>query len=79
MDVKYVQAEIQVLAQVSIGDGLLGVLIGGGEHAPHVGSGVSTLAAEPPDFVIFQHAKLISPGWHPYILADFVQQQRVPP
>ena len=73
VDVKHVQTEIQILAQMAVGDSLFGIFVGGGEHA-HVHRRFH-FAAETPDFVIFEHAQEFRLGRRRH-LADFVEQQR---
>src|SRR5579871_2565200 len=73
MDVKHVQPEVKVLAQVTIGDRLLGILVGRSQHSDiHWGF---YLASQPPDFPVFQHAQQLSLSLRRH-LADLVEQER---
>src|SRR6267378_5148658 len=73
VDVKYVQPEIEVLAQTAVGDGLLRIFVGRRQHANV--NGRFRFAAEPPHLAVFQYAQQLRlrRGWH---FANFVQQQR---
>ena len=73
VNVKHVQPEIEILAQMPVGDGLLGILVRGRQHA-HVHRRFH-LAAEPPDFVILENAQQLRLRRRGHF-ADFVQQQR---
>ena len=73
MDVENVQAEIEVLAQMPIGDGLFGIFVGGGDHADVHGR--FHFAAEAADFVVFQNAQQLGLRGRGHF-ADFIEQQR---
>ena len=73
MNVENVETVIKVLAQFSVGDGVVGNFVGRGEHA-HVDRGFD-LAAEAAEFVIFKHAQQLGLGAHGH-LANLVEEQR---
>ena len=73
MNVKHVQAEIKILAQLAVGHGLLGFFVGRGEHA-HVHRRFH-FAAQAPHFVVLQHAQQFGLRRRGHF-ADFVEQQR---
>jgi hypothetical protein len=69
MNVEHVQPEEKVLAQVTVSDGLVGVLVRGGNHADVDGS--FDFAAKAANFAVFEHAKQLSLRWR-WHFADFV-------
>ena len=73
MDVKHVQAEIEILAKLAVRDGLFGVLVGGREHA-HIHRRFG-LTAQPPDLAVLEHAQQLGLRGRGHF-ADFVQKQR---
>src|ERR1700722_4513381 len=72
MNVKHVQPEVEIAAQLSVSHGLLGVLIGGSKDA-HIHGGFH-FAAGPPHFVVFENAQKLRLCWRGHF-ADFVEQQ----
>ena len=73
MNVEYVQAEIEILAQLALCYSLLGLLIRRGKHA-HVHRRFH-LAAEPAHFMVLQHAEQLCLRRRRH-LADFIEKQR---
>ena len=73
MYIENVEPVIEVFPQFAIGDGIVGNLVGGGEHA-HVHRGLD-LAPEAPKFVVFQNPQQFGLCAHRH-LSDLVQQQR---
>jgi hypothetical protein len=72
VNVKDVQAEVKVLAQLAAADGLLRIFVGGGYDA-HV-DGSFRFASEAADFAVFENAQelRLRGGGH---FADFIEQE----
>ena len=71
MNVKHVQPEVEIAAQLAVSHRLLGVFVRGGENA-HI-HGRFHFAAEAPHFVIFQNAQKLRLRGRGHF-ADFVKQ-----
>src|SRR5271156_410434 len=73
MNIENIEPVIKVLPEFSIGDGIVGNLVGGGEDA-HIHRSFY-LAAEPPEFMVFQYPQQL--GLRSYRhFANLVEQQR---
>ena len=73
MNVKHVQAEIEILPKLAVRNSLLGIFIGGREHA-HVHRRFG-LAAQAPDLAVLEHAQQLGLRGRRHF-ADFVQKER---
>src|SRR5579859_1846949 len=73
VNVKDVQAEVEVLAQLAVADGLLGIFIGRGDDANVDGS--FGFAAEAADFAVFENTQEFGLRGRRHF-ADFVEQER---
>ncbi len=73
MDVKHIQPEIQILAQLSLPHGMFRILVRGRQH-PHI-HGRFRFAPQTPHFAIFQYAQQLGLRRRGHF-ADFIEQQR---
>ncbi len=73
LNVEDIQAIEKIIAQVSLGDRLLGNFVGRGQHA-NIDGGFA-LAAQAAQLAVFQHAQQLGLRGNRH-LADLVQQQR---
>src|SRR5690348_4811063 len=73
VNVKNVQAEVKVLAQLAVADGLLGIFVGGGDDA-HV-DGRFGFAAEAADFAVFENAQKLRLRGRRHF-ANFIEEKR---
>src|SRR5579872_186019 len=73
MNVKHVEAEIKVLAQMTVGDSLFGIFVGGRKNA-YINRRFD-FAAEPANLVVFQDAQELRLRLCGHF-ADFVEKQR---